>query len=522
MTTKSQYAKLALLEGAALEWEPLVPLDAGARPPFPADAFPLYLRQYVAGLAEATQTPADLAGCYVLGSFAGAVARKVVLEPWDGYHEPLCLYLMAIAKSGERKSTLCEQVAAPWLAFEQEEIARAGPELARAASNQNVLRKEADRFEREAANAKTGAEREQARQKAAKVAEELAALPPAVPPQYRTEDCTPEKLKGLLAEQGGRICVLSAEGELLDVAQGRYTANGAASFDALLKGHSGDALLVDRKGQPRVFVERPAITLALAVQPNVVESLFQNPQFRGRGLVARFLYAWPASRLGSRVVGRPMPPEVVSTYANAVTRLLRWPMPEAPYVLRLDADALALGLAWCREVEPQLADTGPLGHLSDVGSKLQGAVFRLMGVLHLAEHVTHADPVRGENLPPVARHTAEGAVRLAAYFLAHAKIACGYGGADPVTAGARRVVEWIRAHGAASFVEREAYKSLNFEKMADLRPCLELLTDFHYIRAREAPPRSGAGRPPSPIWDVNPAVFEPVPVPAVDPEGAAQ
>ena len=132
-------------------------------------------------------------------------------------------------------------------------------------------------------------------------------------------------------------------------------------------------------------------------------------------------------------------------------------------------------------------------------------------------------PFTGNNLPPVARHTAEGAVALGRYFLAHAQVCYSYAGVDPVTEGARRIMEWLRMTGAPTFVERACFNAnRTFDDMSALRSCLNLLADFNYVRQGEAPPRTGPGRAKSPTWDVNPAVFEPeAPAPVADPEGVA-
>ena len=67
-------------------------------------------------------------------------------------------------------------------------------------------------------------------------------------------------------------------------------------------GHSGDDLITDRVSRKSICVERPALTCAYAIQPQVVEGLAENTAFRGRGLLARFLYAAPQSWIGRREV----------------------------------------------------------------------------------------------------------------------------------------------------------------------------------------------------------------------------
>lgn len=67
-------------------------------------------------------------------------------------------------------------------------------------------------------------------------------------PRLVADDVTPEAVASLLAEQGGRLAVLSAEGGILATLAGRYS--GAPNLEVFLKGHAGDLLRVDRKGRP--------------------------------------------------------------------------------------------------------------------------------------------------------------------------------------------------------------------------------------------------------------------------------
>src|SRR3954465_13344295 len=64
-----------------------------------------------------------------------------------------------------------------------------------------------------------------------------------VPPEPRllADDATPEAIVSLLANHGGRIAVVSAEGGLLDtLAGGRYSKT--PNIEPLLKGHAGDRI----------------------------------------------------------------------------------------------------------------------------------------------------------------------------------------------------------------------------------------------------------------------------------------
>lgn len=153
----------------------------------------------------------------------------------------------------------------------------------------------------------------------------------------------------LLAEQGGRIASLSPEGGVFDLMAGMYSRNGMAQFDVYLKEHSGDDLITDRVSRKSVRVSRPAITCGYAIQPQVIKGLAGNAAFRGRGLLARYLYAAPQSWIGNREIAPAAVPEATrEAYHRTVRALAEL---EGEFVLRLSEDASALLLDWEAEIE---------------------------------------------------------------------------------------------------------------------------------------------------------------------------
>ena len=168
-------------------------------------------------------------------------------------------------------------------------------------------------------------------------------------PRWLVDDATPEALAGLLATYG-RIALLSPEGDVFDQMAGRYNQQVGPNLGVYLKGHAGDLLRVDRRGRPPEYVERPCLTIGLAVQPEVLRGLAGRPGFGGRGLLARFLYSLPASLVGHRQAGAPSVPEAVADrYArelHALAASLTTPAEptsaEGPSLLALDQEAAEL------------------------------------------------------------------------------------------------------------------------------------------------------------------------------------
>ena len=90
------------------------------------------------------------------------------------------------------------------------------------------------------------------------------------------------------------MAVLSAEGDLFDIMSGRYSRDGQVpNLGIFLKGHAGDLLLVDRKGREPERIDKPALTIVVTIQPQVLLDIARRPVLRGRGLLARVLYCLP-------------------------------------------------------------------------------------------------------------------------------------------------------------------------------------------------------------------------------------
>jgi replicative DNA helicase len=245
-----------------------------------------------------------------------------------------------------------------------------------------------------AAHAETAASKAPADQQEERQAEAIARAAEAanliVPtvPRWLVDDATPEALAGLLATYG-RIALLSPEGDVFDQMAGRYNQQAGPNLGVYLKGHAGDLLKVDRRGRPPEYIQRPCLTIGLAGQPEVLQDLASRPGFRGRGLLARFLYSLPESLVGRRQAGAPPVPEAVadrySLELQALAASLITPATDDPTVLVLDPQAAELLLGFERDLEPRLdADNGDLAHLAGWAAKLVGATCRLAGLLHLA------------------------------------------------------------------------------------------------------------------------------------------
>jgi hypothetical protein len=488
-------------------WEPPIPLGAvGTLPALPVDVLPGWLGDHVAAVATATQTPPDLAGMLALAVLATVAAGAVEVQPRPGWREPLCLFMAVGMEAGARKSGVFTAMTRPLADFERQQATAGLPAITETATLRRIADQAAAYAETAASKAPPDQAEERRAEAIARAAEAATLVVPPVP-RWLVDDATPEALAGLLATYG-RIALLSPEGDVFDQMAGRYNQTAGPNLGVYLKGHAGDLLKVDRRGRPPEYVERPCLTIGLAVQPEVLRGLADRPGFGGRGLLARFLYSLPASLVGRRQPGAPpVPPAVANRYAlelHALAASLTTPGGgDGPTLLTLDQEAAELLLVFERDLEPRLAaGSGDLAHLAGWAAKLAGATCRLAGLLHLAGHL------RDGWARPITPDTFAGAARLADYLIEHARAVFDLMGADPRVDDARWLLDWISRTGRTQFSRRDAHAAAargRFRKAADLEPALTLLEEHGWLRRVDADrPGPKGGRPPSPRFLVNP------------------
>ena len=490
---------------SAMEWAPPMPLHYFDPPPFPTHVLPHWWRVFVEAEAGATQTPPDLAAMLSLSAVAACSARRIEVEVKQGWREPLNIYTVTVLPSGNRKSAVFRDVVAPLEAEEERAALAAQNEVAIAKEEKDYLHRKLKKARKDIESGTATLEDTQ------RIAAEIARFQVPRNPRLLADDITAEKLEILLAEQNGRMAVLSPEADIFEIMAGRYSASGITNLGVFLKGHAGDSIRVDRVGRGTVTVHHPALTVGLAVQPDVIYGLAEKREFRGRGLTPRFLYSLPVSNVGRRDVDPPpLPKAIRSTFEANLTKLLELRSAEnedadyRPHVLHLDDEARRALLLFAAQIEVELSPTGELGDIVEWGSKLVGAVARVAGNLHIAENAAEDEPWKN----PVTSDVIERAIEVGEYLIRHAHAAFALMGSDPAIANAEHILKWIEGKSKTEFTVRELFEGVKgrFKRVNNLKPGLLLLIDHQYIRKHEQPRRPGPGRPPSPVFDVNPAV----------------
>ena len=435
---------------------------------FPVYCLPDSLGQYVKAVSVATQTPPEMAGILSLGVLATLFQRRYTLEVRPGWTEPLSMFVAAVAGPGERKSSVMKAMTAPLYAYESRRRQSDRLETARQNARREVLQRRIEALKSGKAK-RTPAEMEELDN----LLDELDSTPEREPFRLLADDSTPEKLTDMLDRCGGCLTICSAEGGVFDNMSGRY--DGGSGFDVYLKGHAGDAIAVDRIGRRGNMISEPRLSMMLTVQPEVISGIMSNRAMKGRGLCARFLYAWCPSFLGRRQSDPPpVPEDVHRAYSCTVVKALE---AGESAVLHGDAEFNALRAQYQDGVERELLGEG-LEEIRDWGGKLVGAVCRTAALFHCWQYPEDA------GARPLGREELQRAIMLGDYLSASARRAYGVLNAGGVYNAAAYV--WDKLHGSGKLcLSRSELRDLcrgRYNYSRDLKRPLAVLEELGYVR----------------------------------------
>ena len=244
------------------DWPKLKPIDELERPPFPVDIFPDQVRRYIEAVSESYQVPPDLVGNLVLVAGSVAINKRFFVQVIPDWIEPCNLYVAVALPPGHRKSPVFTEVMGPIEAFEESLRRKAGQRLESRRAGRDV-------FQSSLKNAKVDAikaapeDRTQAMRAVLDIQQQMPER--LYVPRIIADNATQESLISLLAENQGRMAMLSPEGGIFALMDGHYSRSGSVEIDVYLKAHSGDDIRCDRVSRDHERVSKPSLVLGLAL-----------------------------------------------------------------------------------------------------------------------------------------------------------------------------------------------------------------------------------------------------------------
>lgn len=426
------------------DWPEPSPLNPESKPqPYPLDALPPVLRAAIEEVQAFVQAPLPLVVCSALAALSTAAQAYVDVERAPRLHGPTSLFLLMVADSGERKTTLDNFFTKAVRDWEDAQRVKYAPivqeyeadadawEAKRTAILENIRTTKK-------AHKDTGALEAELRAHQANRPQ-----PPRVP-RLIYVDATPEALAYGLAKRWPSGAVLSSEAGTVLGSHGMSREAAMRNMAMLNTLWDGGALPIERRTSESIVVKGARLTVGLAVQGATLRAFVDDSRglARGIGLFARMLLACPESTQGTRAYKEP--PEhwpAVARLHRRIESILEVPAPVdeatgalAPAMLTLQPQAKAAWVGFHDAIEAELRADGELRDVRDVASKAADNVARLAALLTVFER---------PGAVSIDADTLNAAGRIVAWHLDEARRFFGGLAVDPAIVDAGRLEAWL-------------------------------------------------------------------------------
>jgi len=426
------------------DWPGPQPLAAKIEPEeYPRDALPDLIRAAVEEVQAFVQAPIPLVASSALAALSLACQAHIDVKRAEKLQGPVSLFLLAVAGSGERKSTCDAFFTEPIRDWEKAQAEAAKPALREYEAA--LAAWEAERDGIIAALREAGRKNKPADHLRRDLAQHHQDMPePPRIPRLLYVDATPEALAYGLT-RWPTAGVVSAEGGAVFGAHAMGKDSVMRNLALLNQLWDGANLTFDRRTSESFRVCGARLTAGLQVQEATLREFLAKagPLARGSGFLARFLVAWPRSTQGTRFFKEaPQHWPHLEAFHRRIAEILAQPAPIEkngalnPAVMSLTPAAKALWVDFHDAIERELAAGGQLYDVRDAASKTADNVARLAALFQVFEH----------GIGAVGDDAIERARRIVAWHLSEARRFFGELALPSELADAARLDDWLIAY----------------------------------------------------------------------------
>lgn len=443
------------------------PMPAATEVPL-ADLGPL--TEPVRALALTVQVPHSMALSAILGALAVSVQGLINVRSVFG-ETPVCLAIVSIADSGDRKSSVDKRAMKAVREFERPLLRK--------------YRKELEAFEAQSAGPPIledeGGKPEGGNQE------------PPISPQILYEDITYQGLMNQLRHARPSFGVFSDEGGKLLNSYGMQSSRRTESIAAFSQLWDGKDIDIARKGSGSLFLPGRRGTLSLSVQPLVIKKLFNDEEVRSQGFLSRLLITWSESLKGTRLyrtdpeaVRRKVEAEaILRDHDQRITELLKTELPLfesgslelSPRVLELDDGANKMLIDHYNFLEEELGSSGLYANISGWASKAHEQATRIAGILAMYE-----DP----EVKLVTVETMKVALRITEFFLKEALRILDTGYISQQMEEADQLLQWLQTKWTEDLIDVQSAVRFGPNQLRDtkrIRSLLKTLEEFEWLES---------------------------------------
>lgn len=270
--------------------------------PFPVHVFPQIIRNAVYEVEQQTQAPQALIAASVLGVISLACQNRIDVCRLNNLRSPVSLFLLTLADSGERKSTVDKLLMKPMYQLEEEWSKKYTQDLVVWRNEETVFN-----IEKKAlmSKLKSDIRRNKDHSTTNERLKVLLAESPKAPVRLRQiyNDATPAAIKDSLCGRWRSIGLMSDEAGTI------FNGYALNELPFINKMWDGAMFPVERKSEPDKLIKDARMTLGLMIQPDVFKKGYlerKGDAAKGIGFFARCLICQPGSTQGNRQITSPV------------------------------------------------------------------------------------------------------------------------------------------------------------------------------------------------------------------------
>jgi len=468
-------------------WPEPQPLTAKIDPlPYPLDALPGIIGAAVAEVQAFVQAPAALVASCAMSAVSVAAQALYDVERGPNLSGPTSLWVLVVAESGERKSTVDGYFTQAVNNYETDQAEAAKPAIKEYTSASAIWN---SKYAGLKDSIKSDSKSDKPTKKHETLLRELEDDRPKEPrvPRLLYDDATPEKLGFNLAKQWPSGAILSDEGGTVLGAHGMGKDSIMRNLALLNKLWDGRTMKVDRKTSESFAVKGARLTIGIAIQEPTLRSFFEQSKglARGTGFLARFLVAWPESTMGYRPFSDAPTWACLETFNRRITAILNQEAPIdddgsiKPVLLTLAPAAHKAWRAFHDRVERQLRPGSELFEVRDVAAKIADNAARMAALFHVFEG----------DAGPVSLDAFTRAARIAGWYLHEARRFFGELALPLELANAVRLDAWLLAYCRRESThlvpKREAQQFGPVRDKTALDAAISTLNELDRVRIRQ-------------------------------------
>ncbi|AUU99612.1 hypothetical protein PUATCC27989T_05194 [Phytobacter ursingii] len=349
---------------------------------FPMDAFPPTIRNAIYEVQTQTQAPISLIAASALGVISLVCQNRIDVCRLENLRSSTSLFLLTLAESGERKSTVDKLLLKPLYQLEEShyerylrEVSAYHVEMETVQSKKKAL---LSKMKSEIRRGKDVSDTEEE-------IKQLLFSCPSAPTRYKLifNDATPAAIKNYLNGPWRSVGIMSDEAGTI------FNGYGLNELPFINKLWDGSTFSVERKNSPELLIRDARLTLSLMVQPEVFRGYLERKgdMAKGIGFFARCLVCQPISTQGGRQITSPAVstehlPEFHKRLMEIVNNSISFNGKTERICLRFSSEAEQRWIVFYNKVESQMGFLGFLSDFKDYASKVAENMARIAALLH--------------------------------------------------------------------------------------------------------------------------------------------